>query len=41
MRKENGVRVDLGGAGVPCSLFFDNKVEYLECGKKFRKGENG
>ena len=29
------------GTCVPHSLFFDNVVECSECGKKFRKGENG
>jgi len=25
------------GAGVPCSLFFDDEVECPKCGKKFKK----
>ena len=31
------------GAGVPCSLFFDDEAECPKCGKKFRKeeGEDG
>jgi DNA-directed RNA polymerase subunit RPC12/RpoP len=27
------------GVDVPCSLFFDDEVECLECGKKFRKDD--
>jgi len=34
------VKCPHGGADVPCSLLFDDEVEYPKCGKKFKKDDS-